>query len=160
MSRFFIPSLLVVALTACAPGAASIPNAQAEETPQVAQASGDCPQPRKTPEAPSSFLAMKNPHNNSEGIAGGRELYEKTAKPFTCETCHGMKGDGKGDPVFESTPKARNFTCAATMNSLEDGQLFWIIKNGSPRTAMPGFKKNLSDDQIWKLVAYLRTFAR
>ena len=147
-------------MTACAPGATSTSNVHAEEAPKVSKASGICPQPRKTPQAPAGFLTQKNPHDNPAGVSAGRELYHKTAKPFTCENCHGKNGDGKGDPDFESTPPARNFTCAATMRGLEDGQLFWVIKNGSPNTAMPAFGNSLPDEAIWKLVAYLRTFAR
>ncbi|NIP99686.1 MAG: cytochrome C, partial [Nitrospinaceae bacterium] len=41
---------------------------------------------------------------------------------------------------------------------IPDGQMFWIIKNGSPGTRMPAFG-NLSDEQIWQLVLYIRQFA-
>ena len=44
------------------------------------------------------------------------------------------------------------------MKELPDGQLFWIIRNGSQGTAMPAFK-NLHDDQIWQLIHYLRHFS-
>jgi len=44
------------------------------------------------------------------------------------------------------------------MDSLPDGQLFWIIQNGSPGTAMPAFK-GLADEQIWQLIHYIRHFS-
>lgn len=154
----FIGALILLA--GCAPTVSSPSVAQAEEVVAQTTSSGECPQPRKTRSAPASLLKTANPHTSPAAVQEGKELFHKTAKPFTCKTCHGVKGDGLGDPDFESTPKARNFTCKATMDSLSDGQLFWIIKRGSPSTAMFGFGGKLSDDDIWKLVSYLRTFAK
>ncbi|QPJ61063.1 MAG: cytochrome c [Candidatus Nitronauta litoralis] len=152
----------IVALVAgCSQTVSSPPLAQAEEgSAKSSVSSGECPQSRKTPKAPGHLLKKKNPQTSPAAVRDGKELYHKTSKPFTCETCHGVKGDGLGDPDFESNPPARNFTCKATMEPLSDGQLFWVIKRGSPTTSMPGFGGNLSDDDIWKLVAYLRTFAK
>ncbi len=155
-------------ITGCAPTVAATSETQAKgvvitpvSTPSKAVPStGQCPQTRKTPSAPSHLLKQQNPHSSPAVIKEGEELYQKTAKPFACKLCHGAKGDGLGDPDFESTPPARNFTCKATMESLADGQLFWVIKRGSPSTSMPGFGGNLSDDDIWKIVAYLRTFSK
>lgn len=45
------------------------------------------------------------------------------------------------------------------MNGVPDGQLYGIIKKGSPGTAMPAFM-NLKDKEIWQLVLYLREFAK
>jgi hypothetical protein len=45
------------------------------------------------------------------------------------------------------------------MKNIPDGQLFWVIKNGSKGTGMMGFKM-LSDDQIWQLVSYKRKLAK
>ena len=56
-------------------------------------------------------------------------------------------------------PPPRNFACAQTVNGIPDGQLFWIIQNGSPGTSMPSFKV-LRDEQVWQVVLYLRELAR
>jgi mono/diheme cytochrome c family protein len=121
---------------------------------------GDCPQERKTKRAPTKFLKMKNPlPKNAANIKAGEVLFHKKAKPIACEVCHGIKGDGNGDPDFESTPSARIFTCKKTMDALPDGQLFWIIKNGSKNTAMFSFA-SLPDDQVWQLIHYIRQFAK
>jgi len=45
------------------------------------------------------------------------------------------------------------------MKSLPDGQLFWVIQNGSPGSVMPAFD-NLDDDQIWQLILYIRNFSK
>ena len=46
-----------------------------------------------------------------------------------------------------------------TINGVPDGQLFWIIRFGSPDTAMPPHPA-LSDEQLWQLVFYLRQLAK
>ena len=53
----------------------------------------------------------------------------------------------------------RNFTCSQTMKDISDGQMFWIIKNGSPATGMPAYRF-LSGDEIWKLILYIRHFEK
>ena len=45
-------------------------------------------------------------------------------------------------------------------DSVPDGQLFWIIKNGSPGTGMPSFKNHLNDTQVWQLIHYVRKLAQ
>ncbi len=127
---------------------------------EVVDASGPCPQDRKTADAPNSIYSKTNPvPPTAENIKFGEQLYQQKAKPIACKYCHGEKGDGMGDPDFESTPPARNFTCTETMNKIPDGQLFWVIKNGSPNTAMPLFS-DLKDEQIWQLVHYIRQFSK
>ena len=45
-----------------------------------------------------------------------------------------------------------------TIDGVPDGQLFWIIRFGSPGTKMPP-NPRFSDEQVWQLVAYLRQLA-
>ena len=119
-----------------------------------------CPQLRKTPTAPEEFLRLSNPLTPSpENIFAGQTLFHFDAKPGPCRVCHGISGNGLGILFHELKPSPRNFTCNKTMSTLPDGQLFWIIRNGSPGTAMPSFK-NLDNDQIWQLIHYIRHFSR
>ncbi len=120
----------------------------------------DCPQNRKTPAAPQEFLKMQNPLPlNDKTLKAGETLFQLQGKPIACKTCHGEKGNGKAESGFESTPPPRNFTCAETMKALPDGQLFWIIRNGSPKTSMFAFP-SLTDDQVWQLIHYIRQFSK
>jgi mono/diheme cytochrome c family protein len=73
--------------------------------------------------------------------------------------CHGEQGDGKGLMGAALVPPPRNFTCGAMMKDLPDGQLFWIIKNGSPGTGMMPFG-TLPDEQVWQLIHYIRSLAK
>lgn len=119
-----------------------------------------CPQTRDTELASAYIAAMKNPLPASENnISAGKALYNDSAEPVACAQCHGKRGDGNGPMASMFNPAPRNFTCAATMRSIPDGQLYWIIKNGSIGTSMPAFSQ-LSDDDIWQLVLYLRGFSQ
>lgn len=121
---------------------------------------GICPQPRETLKAPEAYLKMKNPLTVSrENILAGQTLFQVDAQPHACRVCHGVSGDGLGIVFKQVNPKPRNFTCYQLMDNLPDGQLFWIIKNGSKGTAMPAFQ-NLDDDQVWQLILYLRSFSK
>ncbi len=121
---------------------------------------GACVQPRKTAKAPEDFLAKTNPLPSSVSpIQAGKELFLKTAQPVACVMCHGEQGDGKGLMGAALVPPPRNFTCGVMMRDIPDGQLFWIIKNGSPRTGMMPFV-GLPDEQVWQLVHYIRSLAK
>lgn len=115
----------------------------------------DCPQPRFTGQAPAELYARINPLEPSRGNRNaGRKLYHRLSNP-ACSVCHGEKGEGNGQLAEQFDPRPRNFACAATIDGIPDGQLHWIIQNGSPGTAMPPFGY-LSDEEIWQLVIYLR----
>lgn len=121
---------------------------------------GICPQPRQTPTAPRDYLDMKNPLAPTESnILAGKTLFHFDAQPQACRLCHGLSGNGLGILFQAVHPKPRNFTCFQTMNDLPDGQLFWVIRNGSPGTAMPAFG-SLDEDQVWQLILYIRNFSK
>ncbi|HTQ73819.1 MAG TPA: cytochrome c [Burkholderiales bacterium] len=118
-----------------------------------------CPQPRFTGKAPEPVYSQPNPlAADQAAVATGRRLYEKEADP-SCQMCHGIKGDGLGPLSAQFDPRPRNFRCRQTVNGIPDGQLFWIVRNGSPGTSMPAFG-SLRDEQIWQIVLYLRTLAQ
>ncbi len=124
------------------------------------ETSGICPQPRNTVTAPDEFLQLKNPLTPTpQNILAGKTLFQVDAKPSACRICHGISGNGLGILFHQVKPKPRNFTCVYTMEGIPDGQLFWIIKNGSPGTAMPSFSY-LEDDQVWQLILYLSSFSK
>ena len=134
--------------------------AWAQQVGGLEKPSGICPQPRKTVTAPEQYLKLKNPLEvTPQNILAGKTLFRVDAEPTACKVCHGVSGDGLGILFHRVEPKPRNFTCVHTMDDLPDGQLFWVIKNGSPGTAMPSFSY-LEDDQIWQLILYLRSFSK
>ena len=122
--------------------------------------SGMCPQSRKTKRAPGKFRNMTNPLPATAGnVKAGETLFQQTAQPLACFNCHGSKGDGQGPMGAALNPPPRNFTCGESMQDISDGQMFWIIKNGSKRTGMMAFS-DMSDNQIWQLIHYIRTLVK
>jgi mono/diheme cytochrome c family protein len=80
----------------------------------------------------------------------GREIYSNT-----CIRCHGI--DGKGAMGIQLVPKPADLTSQAIQGRL-DASLFNRIHDGKPNTAMGAWKHALSDDEIWDVLAYVRTF--
>lgn len=147
LSYITLLCVLVIGLSAC------------NSTKSSSANTGACPEPRDTEYAPAPIAAMHNPLKFSErNFAAGKDLFHGDAKPVSCETCHGEEGAGNGQLASQFQPSPRNFTCQQTMHNIPDGQMYWIIKNGSVGTSMPAFNK-LSDEQIWQLVMYVRSFA-
>lgn len=101
--------------------------------------------------------ALRSPlSNSSEIIEQGKAIYHGKG---TCFTCHGADGDGKGPAAAKLNPLPRNFQHHGFWRHRTEGELFWVIKHGSPGTAMIGFSQVLSDEEIWSLIHYERTFA-
>lgn len=112
----------------------------------------------KTPVAPEKVLKMPNPiPPTAEVVKDAPSVYESK-----CSKCHGEKGDGKGSATKGLDVKPRNYRDNAVMDKIPDGQLFWIIANGSDpeATEMGPYKKKLSEEQMWALVHFIRTFAK
>ena len=131
----------------------SIAWAEYKEPPEI------CPQERKTAKAPNDYLKKLNPlRGDPRNIKKGKVLAQIKAKPLACKHCHGMLGNSQGSMALSMKPKPRNFTCKQTMRDVSDGQLFWIIKNGSKGSAMPSYAY-LSDKKIWQLVHYIRSLS-
>ena len=79
----------------------------------------------------------------------GREIYVNT-----CIRCHGI--DGKGAQGINLVPPPADLSSQAVQDRL-DGTLFMRIHEGKPNTAMGAWKHALSDDEIWDVLAYVRT---
>ena len=79
----------------------------------------------------------------------GREIYANT-----CIRCHGI--DGKGAMGIQLAPPPADLTSDSVQNRL-DATLFKRIHDGKANTAMGAWKYSLSDDEIWDVLAYIRT---
>ncbi|GAC1353990.1 MAG: hypothetical protein NVSMB42_11180 [Herpetosiphon sp.] len=84
----------------------------------------------------------------------------KRAQPLyqrNCLPCHGIGGRGDGPAARGLNPKPADLT-AAHVEQHPDGQIFSWIHDGFPGAAMPAFSTQLSNDQIWELVDFVRHF--
>ncbi|MCL4543720.1 MAG: c-type cytochrome [Chloroflexi bacterium] len=91
-------------------------------------------------------------------VAGGRKAIRAGALAYTgsCAVCHGGTGHGDGMYTQALYPPATNLT-SHDARQKSDAQLYWIIKNGLSFTGMPSFAGQYNSQQIWSIVAYLRT---
>ncbi|MBZ5649904.1 MAG: cytochrome c [Acidobacteriia bacterium] len=84
-----------------------------------------------------------------QGNAAGADVYK--AK---CATCHGQDGSGN-TPVGKSLQVAD--LRSAAVQSKSDAELIQSVTEGKGN--MPGFKGNITDDEIHAVVTFIRTFA-
>jgi mono/diheme cytochrome c family protein len=88
----------------------------------------------------------------------------KYVENMRCSACHGDTGLGNGPAAVALNPKPRNFQDAAYMKAKSDDHLFKVIKNGGPAVGlsplMAPFGPQLSDKEIWDIIAYIRSLAK
>lgn len=72
-----------------------------------------------------------------------------------CASCHGVDGRTPTDVGRWMYPRAPDLG-SPEVQQWSDAELFWIIKHGIRLSGMPGFGNNLSDEEIWHLVHYVR----
>ena len=98
---------------------------------------------------PDEAAKRQNPiPKNAISINNGNRLFLKY-----CVVCHGKNGDGDGPLSSELNPKPANLKERAGNHS--DGDFAWKIANG--RGAMPAFKDQLSENQIWNLTNFIQS---
>ncbi len=73
-----------------------------------------------------------------------------------CAPCHGADADGRGWLGPLTYPPASALNDADTRER-SDAELYWVIAEGLSFVGMPGFRDRLTDEQIWAVVAYLRS---
>jgi mono/diheme cytochrome c family protein len=83
-------------------------------------------------------------------IERGRAYYAQV-----CVPCHGVRGDGTGEWSHRVRPNPADLTRPGVA-ARSDAELYRIISDGIPGTAMRGWRRQLSDAQRWQIVAYVR----
>ena len=103
--------------------------------------------------------SWENPFpSNTENIEIGEKIFH--GKAF-CVTCHGKDGKGLGNIPGLRGKLPRNFTDTAWQDARTDGELFWILKNGSPGTDMASFVPLvLTEEEAWHVLLYVRSFGK
>lgn len=115
------------------------------------------------PTIPFAYESLTNPYRNADGtvdpaiIEEGRVLFQ-----INCRPCHGTPADGQGPMAAGFRLKPANFRSEDTIATVIEAYAFWRIKEGgiglpaegSPwDSAMPAWKDELTDEQIWKIIA-------
>ena len=74
-----------------------------------------------------------------------------------CATCHANNGSGQTPIGKNVNPKALDLRLP-DIQSMSDGEIFWVIHNGIRFTAMPAWGEGdpAEDKESWKLVHFIR----
>ena len=82
---------------------------------------------------------------SAEAVVAGRKIYLSNG----CAGCHGMGGGGgMGKPLIDDEWKFGS----------DDKTLFHLIRGEVPNQTMPNaIGKNLSDEEVWKVLLYVRS---
>lgn len=92
----------------------------------------------------------------ADNIKKGKTIFH--GKAF-CVTCHGKDGKGMGNIPGLRRKLPRNFTDKTWQATRTDGELFWILKNGSPGADMASFVPLVvTETEAWQLLLYVRSF--
>lgn len=72
-----------------------------------------------------------------------------------CVMCHGAPDVKPAELAKGLHPDAPELSADDTQ-AMSDGELFWTVKNGVRMTGMPAFSPTHTDDEIWKIIAFMR----
>jgi cytochrome c oxidase cbb3-type subunit III len=113
------------------------PSAEEASLPQVSDLAPG-PEHKSAPSVP-------NPdENNSWAMAEGKRLYEA----YNCVGCHAHGGGGMGPPLMDEK----------WIYGHNPEQVYATIVEGRPN-GMPSFRGKISNDQLWEIVAYVRSLS-
>ncbi len=102
---------------------------------------------------PANYKSMKNPVAKGDASnKAGMALYAKN-----CASCHGKAGLGDGVKARMLKEYPGDFSKPDFQNQT-DGEHFYETKTG--RGEMPKYEGKLTDDDIWNIVNYMRTFKK
>lgn len=103
---------------------------------------------------PQEYSGVRSPFaQKPEVVQEGSKLYQQH-----CSVCHGAQGMGDGAIANSLNPSPALLAYMIQMPMMVDGYLLWSISDGGKEfgTDMPAFKDQLSQDQIWRVIAFMR----
>jgi cytochrome c oxidase cbb3-type subunit 3 len=84
--------------------------------------------------------------NDPDAVRAGNSVFR-----LYCTPCHGIQGQGGRGP---------DLTLGIYNSGEKDSDLFRTISHGIAGTEMSGFADDIIEQDIWKIIAYLRAIAR
>lgn len=87
-------------------------------------------------------------------VARGRDIYRDK-----CARCHGPSGRGDG---VDADPDHRpsDLTDGARAARNPDGVMFYKVWNGRRKPKMPSFSAQLSREDVWTVIQYVKTLRK
>jgi mono/diheme cytochrome c family protein len=98
---------------------------------------------------PAEFAGQTNPLG-ADAVTAGAEVFKNN-----CVACHGEQGHGDGPAGAALDPHPKNLPELAS--AVGDDYLFWRVSTGKQGTSMVAWKGILTDEQMWQVVAFIRT---
>ncbi len=121
---------------------------------------------RATPPGPvEREVAVRVKHLLTVGGRGDRnplpdtlQLVDRGREAFSlaCASCHGLDGQATGVPFAAAMSPPVPSLASPDVQAYADGQLHWVVRNGLWPSGMPAFRDLLSDEEVWRIVLYLR----
>jgi mono/diheme cytochrome c family protein len=104
---------------------------------------------------PAPYSALSNPlPRTRETVERGSTVYE-----LNCASCHGVTGAGDGKAGRKLSPPPGNLIWLSQMPIAQwDPFMYWTGAEDGAQfgSAMPAFKKTLSKDDTWAVIAYIQ----
>lgn len=98
---------------------------------------------------PAEYAGKTSPLG-ADAVTEGANVFKNN-----CEACHGPQGHGDGPAGAALDPRPKNL--AELQAVVGDDYLYWRINTGKEGTAMLAWKGVLTNEQIWQVIAFLRT---
>ena len=103
---------------------------------------------------PADVAKMVNPVKSTpQSQAQARKMYG-----YDCAMCHGANGNGKGELAADMKLTLKDYTNAADLKDISDGEIFHVIKDGKGQ--MTGEGERVKTDEVWNMVILVRSFAK
>ena len=101
---------------------------------------------------PDDQALLRNPFPpDPASLQSGGSVYERS-----CQTCHGSSGRGDGPGGAGLDPPPADLVVHVPLHPERD--LFRFVHDGVPGTSMTPLGDRLTDEEIWHVINYIRTF--
>jgi mono/diheme cytochrome c family protein len=98
----------------------------------------------------------KNPlGGDTRAITIGKTIYKDK-----CSKCHGPSGLGDGPDADPDHREDMDLTNPKRAERNPEGVVFYKVSNGRKKPKMPAFKEELTEQQVWAVVAYVQTLRK
>jgi mono/diheme cytochrome c family protein len=105
---------------------------------------------------PPDAEQKKNPLTvDAKVLAQGKSIFKNK-----CQKCHGPAGKGDGPDADPEHQENMDLTRASRAAKNPDGVMFYKVTNGRKKPKMQAFKDQLTEEQIWAVVAYAQSLRK
>lgn len=165
MSRIFLLLALSLTFGLVQPACSEAGPPQLASSYQQPDSNGDRSEALVLAAADSPLESVPLAHHGSEiACIKGDPKQGKAQYDMFCTTCHGATGDGDGPASAALSPKPAKHSDGTYMNALSNENLYKTIGEGGTAVGksplMAAWGGVLNEDQLWDVVAYVRSLAR